>query len=147
MPRGKHGTRLNGLPSDADMREARRQLRRLGYWGTLSITETADEADVWAYQIVLDQIAAALPLSPRRGRPLQIDRLRAAVAALAQARVPLRVWGDPATKEKPIAPAVRVVADALNLSDPTAKSILRQLSDLRRQLGIQRPNAGRPRLK
>src|SRR4051795_10272261 len=69
MPRGKHGTRLNGLPSDADMREARRQLRRLGYWGTLSITETADEADVWAYQIVLDQIAAALPLSPMRGEP------------------------------------------------------------------------------
>src|SRR3954452_14271989 len=127
MPRGKHGTRLNGLPSDADMREARRQLRRLG-WGTLSITETADEADVWAYQTVLDEIAAALPLSPRRGRPLQIHRLRGAVAAVAQAGVPWRVWGDPPTKKNPIAPAIRVVADALNLSYPTAKSILRQLS-------------------
>lgn len=114
----KHGTRLNGVPSDADMREARR------HQPFFAITAAEVDPDIGACRVVVQNIAAARELKVYRGRPLDTPRLLAALEALEQAKVPLR--------DHALAKAVNVVVQAkIGLDRHAAQSLLRRLVHIR----------------
>ncbi|MGH7055521.1 MAG: hypothetical protein ACREFK_02170 [Stellaceae bacterium] len=117
MAKGKHGTRLYGVPPDEDMREARRRQRFMAVSG---------DPDIGACRVAIENIAAARGLKAYRGRPLNTGQLLTALAALEQARVPLRDYAG--------APAVSVVAKRLKVNGHAAQSLLRRLVHLRNRL-------------
>lgn len=120
MP-GKHGTRLNGVPPYADMRQARQQQR------FMAIIDVTTDPAIGACRVALENIAAGRKLGVYRGRPLNTEQLLAALAALEQGGVPLCYNAN--------GHAVRTVAKELRLDTDAARSLLRRLVNLRKRLG------------
>jgi hypothetical protein len=116
----KCGTKLNGVPPDEDMREARRR-HRFGQ----RFSVVTDDPDIGACRVAIENIVAAQRLIPRRrGRSLDARQLLAAIEALEKAGVPLRINSA----------AVRTIGGGLDLTENAALSLLRRLIDLRKRL-------------
>jgi hypothetical protein len=120
MAEGGCGTKLNGVPPDEDMREARRRHR----FGRRFFV-VMDDPDIGACRVAVENIVAAQRLIPRRrGRSLDARQLLAAIEALEKAGVPLRI--NNTTRD--------IIASELRLREDTARSLLRRLIDLRKRL-------------
>jgi hypothetical protein len=127
MARGKHGTRLHGVPEAPQMRAARKKHRHF------AVSDGAADPSIGSLRVVLDNIDTARKLAPRgRGRPLDTAKLRVSLDALEDAQVPIRCHAD--------AEAVSVLSQLPppnSMSRATARAILRRIVDLQRRAGLR----------
>ena len=91
------------------------------------------DPDIGGLRVVIENIAQARQLAPRRGTPLKTNEYLTALMALEQAGLPLSTWLGRSSDHKN-APAVQVVADRLEVDRDTAHSMLRRLLHLRKKL-------------
>src|SRR5688572_7885913 len=86
MAKGKHGTRLHGIPSATDIRRVRR-----GHI-FISVTDDVVDPNIGACRVQIQNIAAARELRVYRGRPINTVGMLAVLDELERAQVPLRNW-------------------------------------------------------
>ncbi len=127
MAKGKHGTRLHGLPPAERMRAARKVHR------PFAISDGRADPSIGALRAILANINMALSVAPR-GRGGQIDtaKLLLALDVLEKARVPIRCHEN--------AEAVNVLSGLPpphTIPAATARAILRRLVDLQRRAGLR----------
>lgn len=127
MAKGKHGTRLHGVPPIAQMQAARRLHR------PTVLSDGAGDPTIGGLRAILANINAAHSLVPRgRGGRLDTGKLLRVLDVLEKAQVPLRCHAD--------AEAVYVLSQLAppnRMQPATARAILRRLVDLQRRAGLR----------